>query len=95
VAALERVEAFRVIVRTRDHPAFAAWMPATERCGIPELRSCVAGIRRDQAAVEAAPLSPWSNGQTEGQINRLKTLKRQMYGHAKLDLLRQRFLVAA
>jgi transposase len=95
VAALERVEAFSVIVRTRDHPAFAAWMTATERCGIPELRSFVAGIRRDQAAVEVALLSPWSNGQTEGQINRLKTLKRQMYGRAKLDLLRQRFLAVA
>jgi transposase len=95
VTALERVEAFTAIVRTRDHTAFAAWMTETERCGVPELRSFVAGIGRDQAAVEAALLSPWSNGQTEGQINRLKTLKRQMYGRAKLDLLRQRFLAAA
>jgi transposase len=94
-SALERVEAFRRIVRTRDQAAFAAWLTATADCGIPELRGFVGGIRRDQAAVEAALTSPWSNGQTEGQINRLKTLKRQMYGRAKLDLLQQRFLRAA
>lgn len=93
--ALARVEAFTAIVRTRDHAAFAAWLAATERCGIPKLRSFVAGMRRDQAAVEAVLTSSWSNGQTEGQINRLKTLKRQLYGHAKLDLLRQRFRAAA
>ena len=53
------------------------------------------GLRRDQAAVEAAITSVWSNGQTEGQVNRLKALKRQMFGRAKLDLLRKRFLYAA
>jgi transposase len=93
--ALERVEAFSAIVRSRDHAAFRTWLIATEQCDLPELRSFAAGIRRDQAAVEAALTSAWSNGQTEGQINRLKTLKRQMYGRAKLDLLRQRFLHAA
>ena len=93
--ALERVETFSRIVQTRDQASFAAWLTATADCGIPELRGFAGGIRRDQAAVEAALTSPWSNGQTEGQINRLKTLKRQMYGRAKLDLLQQRFLRAA
>jgi transposase len=50
------------------------------------------GLRRDQAAVAAALSCEWSNGQTEGQINRLKTIKRQMYGRANFDLLRARVL---
>jgi len=45
--------------------------------------------------VQAAVALAWSNGQTEGQVNRLKTLKRQMYGRANLDLLSRRFLLAA
>ena len=49
----------------------------------------------DYAAVRAAVTLAWSNGQTGGQINRLKTIKRQMYGRASLDLLSERFLLAA
>jgi transposase len=51
-------------------------------------------LRRDRAAVEAALAQAWSNGQTEGQVNRLKPIKRQMYGRARFDLLRQRVLHA-
>jgi transposase len=47
------------------------------------------------AAVQAAVTLPWSQGPIEGQINRLKRLKRQLYGRAKLDLLARRFLLAA
>jgi transposase len=50
------------------------------------------GTRRDQAAVAAALQLPWSNGMVEGQIHRLKLLKRQMYGRAGFDLLRLRVL---
>jgi transposase len=53
------------------------------------------GIRADLAAVMAALVEPWSNGQTEGQITKLKLVKRQMYGRAKLDLLRARLLTPA
>lgn len=56
------------------------------------LASFARGIRADAAAVEAALREPWSNGQTEGQINRLKTLKRQMYGRASIALLRARLV---
>jgi transposase len=52
-------------------------------------------LRRDLAAVEAALTYEWSNGQTEGQINRLKLLRRQMYGRASLSLLKRRFLQGA
>ena len=50
------------------------------------------GIIADRTAVAAAITSPWSNGQTEGQITKLKLVKRQMYGRANLDLLRARLL---
>ena len=59
---------------------------------MPELRRFAAKLREDLPAVRAAFSSPWSSGQVEGQINRLKYLKRQMYGRAKLDLLRIRVL---
>jgi len=49
------------------------------------------GILKDKAAVSATITEPWSNGQVEGQINKLKLVKRQMYGRAKLDLLQARF----
>ena len=51
-------------------------------------------LKQDEAAVKAALSSVWSNGQVEGRINRLKTLKRQMYGRAGFDLLGRRFLQA-
>ncbi len=53
------------------------------------------GVASDAAAIRAAITEPWSNGQTEGQINRLKLIKRQMYGRAKLDLLEARLIGAA
>jgi transposase len=52
------------------------------------------GIRQDEAAVAAAMSEPWSNGPVEGQVNRLKTIKRQMYGRAGFQLLRARVLDA-
>jgi transposase len=86
---------FGALVRTRDAPGLIAWLEQADASSLPDVHSFVAGIRRDRAAVAAALSSPWSNGQTEGQINRLKVLKRQMYGRAKLDLLDKRFLYAA
>ena len=50
------------------------------------------GLHRDLAAVRAAVETTWSNGQTEGQINRLKAIKRQMYGRAKSTYLKARVL---
>ena len=54
------------------------------------LASFCKGLKADLAAVTAALTEPWSNGQTEGQITRLKLVKRQMYGRGRLDLLRAR-----
>ncbi|EHP91380.1 transposase of ISMdi2, ISL3 family [Methylorubrum extorquens DSM 13060] len=55
----------------------------------------VTGLRQDEAAVRVAIVEPWSNGLVEGQVIRLKMIKRSMYGRAKFDLLRQRVLHAA
>jgi transposase len=69
-------------------------LTAAADSGIRTLSQFAMGLRRDHAAVHAALSLPWSNGPTEGHINRLKCLKRQMYGRAKLDLLSQRLLAA-
>jgi transposase len=59
------------------------------------VRTFAAGLELDGVAVRAALTLPWSSGQAEGQITRLKLLKRQSYGRAGLDLLRRRVLIAA
>jgi len=71
------------------------WLAACARCGVGPLVSFGLGLQRDYTAIRAALEEPWSSGQAEGQINRLKTLKRQMYGRAGFDLLRRRVLCAA
>lgn len=57
-----------------------------------DMRRFAKGLRDDLSAVTAALSMSWSNGQTEGQVNRLKLIKRQMFGRAKFDLLRRRVL---
>jgi len=66
--------------------ALEGWLKRAKACHVTELGSFVNGIRRDYAAVRAAFSLPWSNGTTEGHVNRLKFLKRQMFGRAHLDL---------
>jgi len=80
------------IVRERISKALDPWLEAVQNYQIPELRRLARSLTQDKAAVHAALVLPWSNGQTEGQINRLKLIKRQMYGRAKFDLLRARVL---
>jgi transposase len=85
---------FGMIVRERRRGDLVDWLAAARR-GPRELHGFADGIERDRSAVEAALTEPWSQGQTEGQINKLKLTKRKMFGRAKLDLLRQRLLEAA
>ncbi|GJE79114.1 transposase [Methylorubrum thiocyanatum] len=66
-----------------------------EAAAATDLGGFVTGLRQDEAAVRAAIVEPWSNGPVEGQVNRLKLIKRSMYGRAKFDLLRQHVLQAA
>jgi transposase len=88
-------EEFGRMVRERAHMRLDAWLAAAIRSRISELVSFARGIQRDHAAVVAALCSPHSQGQTEGQVNRLKLLKRQTYGRANFDLLRRRVLYHA
>jgi hypothetical protein len=83
---------FRGILRGRDIRPFAAWLHDADRCGVYGMRRFVRTLRQDLDAVRNAIIEPWSNGQTEGQINRLKTLKRAMYGRAGAELLRARMM---
>jgi transposase len=83
---------FAAIVRERKAGELDRWLADAADS---ELHSFAAGLRQDEAAVRAALQLPWSNGQTEGQITRLKLIKRQMFGRAKHDLLRARVLQAA
>ena len=71
---------------------FDRWLKRVERCGVKEMRGFAASLRSDLPAVRAAFTLPWSNGQTEGHVNRLKFLKRQMCGRASVELLRLRVL---
>jgi transposase len=90
--ACELAQAFAQMIRGRNAPALDPWLEETLKGGVPELRTFAAGIKRDQVAVLAALTHKWSQGQVEGQIHRLKLLKRQAYGRAGFDLLRHRVL---
>jgi transposase len=83
---------FRGILHGRDPDKLESWLDDAHRSGLYGLRRFAYTIRNDLAAVRNAITERWSNGQTEGQINRLKTLKRQMYGRAGTELLRARLL---
>ncbi len=83
---------FRQLFKDRDPDALASWLAKSIESDIPELKRFVAGIQRDYEAVVAAVRQHWSNGQVEGQVHRLKLLKRQMYGRSGFPLLRRRVL---
>jgi hypothetical protein len=72
-----------------------AWLADASKSGVAAVVTFAAGLQQDGAAVKAALTTPWSSGQTEGQVNKLKLLKRQTFGRAKFDLLRRRVLLAA
>ena len=85
------VERFHSMIRMKVEADLDAWLTDA---GTSLLASFAAGITKGKAAVRAAIVEPWSNGQTEGQINKLKMVKRQMYGRAKIDLLEARLIGA-
>ncbi|GAA1251049.1 transposase [Streptomyces aureus] len=71
------------------------WIQDAEDSPLPELRGFATGLRKDFTAVLADLSLPWSSGPVEGHVNRIKMLKRQMFGRAKADLLRKRVLLAS
>lgn len=83
---------FTKMVRYQLSKKLPAWLKACRDSGIAEFASFADGIKSDCSAIRAALTLEWSNGQLEGQVNRLKLLKRQMYGRANFDLLRIRVL---
>ena len=83
---------FTEMLRQKDPQPFEAWLKEALASSVTELRRFANGIRLDKAAVEAALTLPYSNGQVEGQVNRLKLIKRSMYGRANFDLLKARVL---
>ena len=83
---------FRGIMCSGNIEKLTAWIDDVLQSGIYAMQRFGKSLRQDLDAVRNAMTEPWSNGQAEGQINRLKTLKRGMYGRAGVDLLRARML---
>jgi transposase len=93
--ACQLAQSFALMVRERRAEDLQRWLEQADTSGIAAFRTFVAGLRRDEAAVQAALELPWSQGQVEGQIHRLKLIKRAGYGRASFALLRQRVVAAA
>jgi transposase len=85
---------FQTIVRDRKDEELNDWVVLAKSSGIEALASFAAGLENEREGVEAALRLEWSNGQVEGQVNWIKTRKRQMFGRAKFDLLRRKILLA-
>lgn len=83
---------FRGLLRGSSKAKLQQWMRDVENSCFGRLERFFQVLRRDEAAVENAMTMPWSNGQVEGQVNKLKALKRQMYGRGSPELLRARLL---
>jgi transposase len=88
------IRGFAVMVTRRRGDRLPGWLTQARATGLPGLNSFVTGIEHDLAAVTAGLTQPWNSGPVEGHVNRIKMLKRQMYGRANLDLLRKRALMA-
>jgi transposase len=83
---------FRAILRNSKVETLHCWLERARDSEVPALRRFAQKLQQDRQAVEAAVQEKWSNGPVEGHVNRLKMLKRQMYGQASVELLRARLL---
>lgn len=92
--AIELALQFAFLVRTRQPDQLDPWLAQAQKSQFSPFHRFAKRLREDYDAVKAGVTLPWSNGQTEGQINRLKMLKRQMFGRAGIELLSRRFLLA-
>jgi transposase len=88
-------QAFVHLLHEQTDAGLTPWFKEVQRSKIPELISFAKGLQRDEAAVRAGLSLKWSQGPVEGAINKLKLIKRSMYGRANFDLLRIRVLCAA
>src|SRR5690606_38122738 len=89
--AYSLLQAFRRILTERRANALRSWLEQAARSSLAPLRGFARSLEQDMDAVMNALTYPWSNGRVEGYINKLKQLKRQMYGRAGIGLLRRRF----
>ncbi len=90
--ACDLAQFFRGMIENRQAEKLDQWLKQAEESQIVEFERFATSLRTDYAAVKTALVYPWSNGQVEGQVNRLKMIKRQMYGRASFELLRRRVL---
>jgi transposase len=87
------VREFAVMMTGRHGEQLPSWLAQAAAIELAGLRSFVKGIQHDQDAVAAGLTLPWNSGLVEGHVNRIKMLKRQMFGRANIDLLRKRVLM--
>jgi transposase len=92
--AIELAQDFTRLVRQRQPEHFDPWLERASTSPLEAMQRFASGLRDDYAAVKAGVTLPWSSGPVEGHINRLKMVKRQMFGRAHLDLLSRRFVPA-
>jgi transposase len=92
-AAHGHVAEFAAMLRNLRGEQLNDWMQAVQADDLPALHSLITGLRRDQLAVTNGLTPPWNSGPVEGAVNRIKALKRAMFGRANLDLLRRRILL--
>lgn len=90
--AYQLVQRFHTMARELDASGFHSWMRDALSSSLTPFNTLATGFHRDGDAVVAALSLPWNNGLVEGHVNRLKMLKRQMYGRAGFPLLRTRVL---
>ena len=90
---LRLLKEFKGILQSGEKEALPAWISAAESLELTELVSFLNGIKKDIKAVENACILPYNNGLAEGSINKLKTIKRVMYGRNSFELLRNKLLL--
>jgi transposase len=92
--AIDLAQDFAQLVRQRQPQALDPWLARAAKSAVGAFQRFAKGLRDDYDAIKAGVTLPWSNGPVEGQITRLKLLKRQMFGRANLTLLERRFVLA-
>ncbi len=91
--ASELTEEFKQMMENKNEAQLQCWINKVNHYELKELKGFANGLLNDHKAVKNAISLPWSNGPVEGHINKLKKIKRQMYGRAEFNLLRKRILL--
>ena len=89
---LNLVKEFKELFQNKDLKKFDIWLEKAFKLNLKELNSFINGIKRDKTAIENAIIYRFTNGLAEGSVNKLKTLKRTMYGKASFETLKRKLL---